>query len=382
MAGPMPHPKAPLPPTKGRGTAQNPPNRFEPLAMPWDADWLESQRLAGEQGWQTRTEYFNDDSKSVLSRNDSPDLAFDWSLNPYRGCEHGCIYCYARPTHEYLGFSAGLDFESRIMVKRDAAALLERELRSRRWKPQPVLISGVTDCYQPVEKQLGITRACLEVFLHYRHPVELITKNALVLRDLDLLQRLAELNLVRVTLSVTTLDARLATLMEPRASAPRRRLEAVAAIAAAGVPVGVNLAPVIPGLNDHEIPPILAAAAERGAAWAMYIMLRLPGAVKELFCAWLEENYPDRAAKVLEAIRQVRGGRLADSRFGVRMRGEGVRAEAIAQLFGVTCRHLGLNRERNTLATHHFQRDVPPLLRAEEVVPARPRQQELFAERG
>ncbi|MCH9045034.1 MAG: PA0069 family radical SAM protein, partial [SAR324 cluster bacterium] len=265
----MPHPKAPLPPTKGRGTAQNPPNRFEPLAMPWDADWLESQRLAGEQGWNARTEYFSDHSKGVLSRNDSPDLAFDWSLNPYRGCEHGCIYCYARPTHEYLGFSAGLDFESRIMVKRDAAALLERELRSRRWTPQPVLISGVTDCYQPVEKQLGITRACLEVFLHYRHPVELITKNALVLRDLDLLQRLAELNLVRVTLSVTTLDARLATLMEPRASAPRKRLEAVAAIAAAGVPVGVNLAPVIPGLNDHERPPILAAAAESGASGAM-----------------------------------------------------------------------------------------------------------------
>ena len=346
---------------RGRGTAENPGNRFDRIDLPWDPEWLESERLAGEQGWQRRTEFLADRSRSVLSRNDSPDLGFEYSVNPYRGCEHGCVYCYARPSHEYLGFSAGLDFESRILVKQDTPALLERAIRARKWQPQPILLSGNTDCYQPVERRLGITRACLEVFAHHGHPVELITKNALVLRDVDLLARLAERNLVRVTISITSLDAHLAAAMEPRASAPGKRLEAVAALHAAGVPVGVNTAPLIPGLNDHEAPRILEESAARGAAWGNYIVVRLSHGLKELFVAWLERHFPDRKDKVLGAIREMRGGELSDTRWRLRMRGEGVRADALATLFAVTCKRLALNRVRHELSSAHFTREVEPL---------------------
>ncbi|HKI98666.1 MAG TPA: PA0069 family radical SAM protein [bacterium] len=364
---------------RGRGTAENPANRFDRLELPWDAEWLESEHQAGEQGWRRRTEFFVDTSKSVLSRNDSPDLGFEYSLNAYRGCEHGCMYCYARPSHEYLGFSAGLDFESRIVIKPDAPALLERAIRAKGWQPQAVLLSGNTDCYQPAERRLRLTRGCLEVFLHHGHPVQLITKNALVLRDLDLLQRMAARNLAHVTISITSLDAHLAAVMEPRASAPHKRLEAVAALHAAGVPVGVNTAPLIPGLNDHEAPRILEEAAVRGAAWGNYILVRLSHGLGELFEAWLERHFPERKERVLGAIRQMRGGELNDSRWGRRMRGEGVRADALSTLYEVTCRRLGLNRQRHELSTAHFTRDVPPL----HAAPTKgPQQQSLFPEAG
>lgn len=344
---------------KGRGASLNPGNRFEGLERPWEPEWLEHERCSGEEGWRAATRIHEDTSRGVLTRNDSPDVGFTWSLNPYRGCEHGCSYCYARPSHEFLGFSAGLDFETNILVKRDAPELLEQKLASRGWVAEPVLLSGNTDCYQPVERRLEITRGCLEVFLRHRHPVWLITKNAMVLRDLDLLRTLAGQGLAAVTISVTTLDARLSAALEPRASTPARRLEAIAALSGAGVPVRVNTAPLIPGLNDHEVPAILEAAANHGARAAGYIMLRLPHGVKELFTDWLERHAPERRDKVLGAVRQVRGGKLSDPRFGSRMRGEGPRADLIAQLFHATCRRLNLDTEHPPLRGDLF---TPPAM--------------------
>ncbi|HUJ73539.1 MAG TPA: PA0069 family radical SAM protein, partial [bacterium] len=302
-----------------------------------------------------RTEYFVDHSREVLTRNDSPDLPFEYSLNPYRGCEHGCSYCYARPYHEFLGLSAGLDFETKIFAKLDAPVLLEKRLCSRGWQAQGIAMSGVTDCYQPLERQLCLTRRCLEVFLGFKHPVEIITKNALILRDLDLLAELARLRLVRVSISVTTLDAALCRAMEPRAVSPARRLEAIRQLSAAGVPTGVNVAPVIPGLTEQEMPAILAAAASHGAYAAGYIVLRLPYAVKEVFLAWLQEHAPHKAARVRHGIEAMRAGALNDPRFGSRMKGEGVRADLLAQLFRVHCQRLGLRTERTPLATEHFR---------------------------
>jgi DNA repair photolyase len=338
-------------PLKGRGTALNPVNRFEPVEIEVDPDWLD---YAEEKP--VPTTYYADTTRTILSKNDSPDIPFTYSLNPYRGCEHGCVYCYARPTHEYFGLSSGLDFETKIMVKMDAPRLLEETFRDPKWQPQEIALSGNTDCYQIAERKLQITRRCLEVFLKYRHPVGIITKNALIVRDLDLLRRLAELNLVDVTLSVTTLDIRLCRKMEPRTSAPKKRLETVAQLAAAGVPTGVNVAPIIPGLNDHEMPAILAAAAERGAISAGHVMLRLPHAVKDLFVNWLQQHFPDRANKVLHAIRDMRGGRLNDPNFDSRFRGEGERVEAITQMFEVACRKYGLNQKRFEPATEYFRR--------------------------
>ena len=363
-----PPPGRAMPEQKGRGAAHNPANRFDRLELPWDPEWLEHEQVTENRGWRPATEFFSDTSKSVLSENNSPDLGFRWSLNPYRGCEHGCSYCYARPSHEYLGYSAGLDFETRIMVKREAPALLAQKLRGKSWRPEPILLSGNTDCYQPVERRLGLTRACLEVFLAARHPVLVITKNHMVLRDLDLLEALAAHNLVSVTISVTTLDPALAAAMEPRASTPSKRLEAIAALAQAGVPVRVNTAPLIPGLNDHEAPAILTAAAARGATAGNYILLRLPHGLKELFVDWLERNYPASKDKVLNAIRDARGGRLSDPRFGSRMRGEGPRADAIAKLFDLTCRRLGLERTLPELETGLFR--PPP--KAASPPPAEP----------
>jgi len=338
-------------PIKGRGTPLNPVNRFEPIEIEVDPEWLD---YAEEKPIQTT--YFNDTSRTILSKNDSPDIPFTYGLNPYRGCEHGCIYCYARPTHEYFGLSSGLDFETKIMVKLDAPELLEKAFRDPKWQPQVIALSGNTDCYQVVERKLEITRRCLEVFLKYRNPVGMITKNALVTRDIDLLQQMAEYNLGFVSLSITTLDNQLCRKMEPRTSAPEKKLEAIAQLAAAGIPTGVNVAPIIPGLNDHEIPAILAAAASRGAISAGHVMLRLPYAVKELFINWLQQHFPDRAHKVLHAIQEMRGGKLNDPNFGSRFRGEGERIEAIANLFDVTCRKLGLNRQRFHLTTAHFKR--------------------------
>ncbi|MGH7545805.1 MAG: PA0069 family radical SAM protein, partial [Gemmatimonadota bacterium] len=278
------------------------------------------------------------------------------SLNPYRGCEHGCVYCYARPTHEYFGLSAGLDFETKIFVKEDAPELLRKELSSPRWEPQVIVMSGVTDPYQPIERRLAITRRCLEVLEEFRSPVAIITKNHLVTRDIDLLARLAECKAASVTLSITTLDSDLQRVLEPRTCTPARRLLAIRKLADAGVPASVNVAPVIPGLTDHEIPRILEAAVEAGASAAGFTMLRLPYAVKRLFETWLEQHVPDRKGKVLGRIRDVRGGRLNDPRFGSRMRGEGPYAEQIAKLFEVTCRRLGVDRRRVGLSTSAFRR--------------------------
>ncbi len=340
-----------LPVIKGRGTNFNPENRFEHIKIETDADWVED-----EPERKIPTEYFVDRSKTILAKNDSPDLSFTYSLNPYRGCEHGCIYCYARPTHEYFGLSAGLDFETKIMVKLDAPELLEEQLRKKSWVPQVVAFSGNTDCYQPAEKELRITRRCLEVFLKFRNPVGVITKNALILRDLDILKEMAKYNLVMATISVTTLDNHLARKMEPRTAAPAKRLETLEQLVAAGIPTNVNVAPVIPGLTDHEMPAILKAATARGVKHAAYILLRLPYSVKELFYNWLNQHYPDRAKKVLHSVQDTRAGRLNDPRFSTRFSGEGVRAEAIARMFKLCCRKYGLNQERVVLSTEHFRR--------------------------
>ena len=335
------------PTMRGRGAADNPVNRFDRLEVVYDA-------AASSPG--PRSEFFRDTSRTILARNDSPDVPFEVSLNPYRGCEHGCAYCYARPSHEYLGFSAGLDFETKILVKEDAPELLRRELEAPSWQPQVIAFSGVTDPYQPVERQLELTRRCLEVLAACRNPVGIVTKSYLVCRDVDLLSQLAEVKAVSVVLSVTTLDVDLARRLEPRASHPARRLAAVKLLAAAGIPVGVNVAPVIPGLTDHEIPRILDAAAEVGALFASYMILRLPHGVKELFDDWLRRHRPDHRKKVLGRLRDLRGGKLNDSEFGRRMRGTGPYAAQIGQLFGTALRRAGLARRGPVLSSNAFRR--------------------------
>ncbi|MCB0833180.1 MAG: PA0069 family radical SAM protein, partial [Bacteroidetes bacterium] len=287
---------------RGRSAGFNPANRFDKThTKPTFEDVV-------EQEIRVPTQYLADASKSILAKNDSPDIPFTYSINPYRGCEHGCIYCYARPSHEYLGYSSGLDFETRILVKHDAAALLEKEFRNPRWVPEAICLSGNTDCYQPVERKLEITRSLLKVFLRYRNPVRIITKNHLVTRDLDLLSELARLNLVGALISITTLDPELAHRMEPRTSLPKKRLQTIEAMAKAGVPVGVMTAPVIPGLNDHEIPEILRMASEAGATSAGYTVVRLTHSLKELFKDWLAREYPARSEKVIHSIEDTRHG--------------------------------------------------------------------------
>jgi DNA repair photolyase len=334
----------------GRGASWNPQSRFEKLAYVRDED----AQLDEDES--PRTLFLRDPARTIIATNDSPDVGFEASVNPYRGCEHGCIYCFARPTHEYLGFSAGLDFETKILVKEDAPTLLWEELNSRRWVPKVIVISGVTDPYQPVEKRLGLTRGCLAVLAEFRNPVAIITKNHLVTRDADLLGELAAHNAAKVFVSITTLDAGLARRMEPRTSTPELRLEAIRTLAEAGVPVGVMVAPVVPGLTDHEMPAILAAAREAGARSAGFVVLRLPWAVAPLFEQWLEEQFPDRKEKVLNRIRELRGGALYDAQWGVRRRGTGIFAEQIAALFDVSCRRVGLNEEDVELSVASFRR--------------------------
>jgi len=343
-------------PPRGRGTAANPPNRFERLA------YLPILESADDDDSSIQTQYLKDASRSLITFNDSPDVGFDASINPYRGCEHGCIYCYARPYHEYLGFSAGLDFETKILVKEDAPELLRAELASKKWKPKVVAISGVTDAYQPIERKLEITRRCLEVLAEFRNPVVIVTKNHLVTRDIDLLKELASFNAAAVCVSVTTLDAELARVMEPRTSTPVNRLEAIRALAEAGVPVRVLAAPIIPGLTDHEIPSIIQAAAEAGARHAGYVVLRLPHGVGDLFEGWLEEHFPDRKKKVLNRLREMRGGKLNDSNFGTRMKGEGVFAEQIRSMFKLACRKVGIEGSALELSTEAFRRPSGPQL--------------------
>jgi DNA repair photolyase len=333
-----------------RGAAENPPNRFEKIVLEPDADWNPDDDVL------PRTQFFKDHSQTVIARNDSPDVGFQASLNPYRGCEHGCIYCYARPTHEFLGFSAGLDFESKIMVKADAPELLRNELSSPKWQPQVIFMSGVTDCYQPVERKLKLTRRCLEVLAEFRNPVFIVTKNQLVTRDVDLLSELAKHHAVAVWLSITTLDSKLRKIMEPRTSPPAARLTALRELAAAGIPVGVNVAPIIPGLTDHEMPAILKAAAAAGATSAGYTVVRLPFAVAPLFEKWLETHFPDRKEKVLNRLRAMHGGKLYDSQWGKRMGGEGIFAEQIAQMFDVARRKAGIPNDDAELSTASFRR--------------------------
>ena len=334
---------------KGRGASWNPQNRFETLEYVRD-----EEAPPDELG--PRTLYLRDPVRTIITTNDSPDIGFEASINPYRGCEHGCIYCFARPTHEYLGFSAGLDFETKIMVKEDAPALLREELNAKKWEPKVIAISGVTDPYQPVEKRLGITRGCLEVLADFRNPVGIITKNHLVTRDADVLAELAKYDAARAFISITTLDPALARIMEPRTSTPELRLDAVARLTDAGVPVGVMVAPVIPAITDHEMPAILAAAKKAGARWAGYVALRLPWAVAPLFEQWLEEHFPDRKEKVLNRVRDLRNGKLYDAKWGERGRGTGIFADQIEALFDVTCRRVGLNEDRGEMSTASFRR--------------------------
>ena len=349
--GEMEHERA----RRGRGAAANPTGRFERLSYEPAIDL----RTAGPDEDDTpalKTEFYRDPAREILAHNESPDVGFETSVNPYRGCEHGCIYCYARPTHEYLGLSAGLDFESRIFVKEDAPQLLRRELSKPSWRPRVIAFSGVTDPYQPAERRLCLTRRCLEVMAAFSNPVVIVTKSHLVTRDLDLLRDLAGVGAALVLISVTTLDAELARRLEPRASRPDRRLDAIRTLAAAGVPVGVLIAPVIPGLNDSEISAIVAAAAEAGAGSAGYVMLRLPHGLKQLFADWLAQHYPGRRDKVLHRIQEVRAGRLNDPRFGSRMTGEGVYARQIEAMFGVALRRAGIERRSWELSTRAFRR--------------------------
>jgi DNA repair photolyase len=337
-------------PIRGRGTASNPANRFELIHYERDDDTPEADAPA------PATQFLRDHARSILTHNDSPDVGFETSINPYRGCEHGCVYCYARPTHEYLGFSAGLDFETKILVKEDAPALLRKELTSRKWQPKVVSISGVTDPYQPIERRLGLTRRCLEVFAEFRNPVGVVTKNHLVSRDRDLLAELAGYQAAAVFLSITTLDGELANKLEPRASSPAGRLAAVEELSRAGVPVGVLVAPIIPGLTDHELPAILEAAAKAGAQCAGYTLLRLPYGLGSLFEEWLQRHFPARRDKVLSRLREMRGGAIYNARFGSRMTGQGVLAEQVAALFALSRRRAGIGERFPTLSTAAFRR--------------------------
>jgi DNA repair photolyase len=333
-----------------RGAAGNPANRFVRLALERDADWNPEDEPA------PRTQFLRDHSQTVISRNSSPDIPFETSLNPYRGCEHGCAYCYARPFHEYLGFSSGLDFETKIMVKHDAPELLRRELSSPKWKPQLVAMSGVTDCYQPIERKLQLTRRCLAVLADFRNPVGIVTKNSLVTRDIDVLEELAAHHAVAVNLSINSLDADFARKLEPRAASPRHRLATVEALAKAGIPVGVLVAPIIPGLNDHEMPTVLRAARDAGAQWAGKQVLRLPLSVAPLFEEWLDRNAPGHKDKVLGRIKGLRGGKLNDARFGSRMRGEGNYAEQLSKMFHVARRKAGIPEDGPELSAAAFRR--------------------------
>ena len=340
----------------GRGAVRDLPNRFEKLALDLDPDVVQADPDAeGEALPNPKTTFYDDTTESIIVRNDSPDLSYSAGLNPYRGCEHGCAYCYARPYHEYLGFSAGLEFETKIMVKRRAAELLRRELLSPRYVPQVLGLSGVTDCYQPAERHFKITRSCLEVLAEFRHPVTIITKNFLVTRDLDLLRELASYHAVHVYLSVTTLNTDLAAKMEPRASLPSHRLRAMEMLARAGIPVGVSVAPIVPGLNDREIPSVLEAARSAGATSAAYTLLRLPYGVKDVFQEWLKLNFPEKLDRIIAAVRAVHGGKLNVSEFGARMSGEGNYADQIHRMFHVFRERLGFGHMRE-LRTEHFRR--------------------------
>jgi len=341
---------------RGRGAGLNPGNRFDGLRLHVLGEQLEAAVEAHPKGVQLPTRIYADRTRSVINRVDSPDLNFNWTLNPYRGCEHGCIYCYARPTHELLGFSCGVDFETKIVAKHDAAGILERELAAPSWTGEPIVMSGVTDCYQPIEAKLGITRRCLEVMAECGQPVGVVTKSHLVVRDIESLKQLAKVNAVSVGISLTTLDAHLSAMMEPRASCPADRLRTISELSEAGIPVMAILAPIIPGLNDREIPRLLEAAANAGARSAMWMMVRLPYQVSNLFIEWLVRHFPNRAHKIESQIRDMRGGKLYDSSFEHRMRGSGAIARQIRDTFRVFSARHGLDRSSPPLSSDAFRK--------------------------
>ncbi|HYD88167.1 MAG TPA: PA0069 family radical SAM protein [Vitreimonas sp.] len=335
-------------PLHGRGARTNASGRYERFA-----------REAFDDGWTTEesqpleTIVTPELAKTIISTNQSPDISFDQSINPYRGCEHGCIYCYARPNHAYVGLSPGLDFETKLFVKANAAELLEQELAKPNYRPRTIMMGGVTDIYQPIERGYGVTRSILKVMEKWRHPVALITKSQLVIRDIDILARLAERGLAKAAVSVTTLDRRIARVMEPRAAAPHRRIEAIRMLADAGVPVTVMVAPIVPAINDREIESILEECAKAGARSAGYVVLRLPLEIKDLFREWLAQHFPDRATRVMTLVRQMRGGRDYDPEWGKRQKGEGPYAKLIADRFAAALRRFGLDKP--TLALDHTQ---------------------------
>jgi DNA repair photolyase len=349
------------PSPKGRGSHINPPNRFERIYYEANLEQLQHDEEYLENQHNLPTEYFLDNSRSIVTENDSPDIPFRYSINPYRGCSHGCSYCFARPTHEYLGLSAGLDFETKVIVKPKAPELFRDFLARDAWKPEPIVMSGVTDCYQPAERHFRLARGCLEVAAETRQPMSLLTKNALILRDLDLLRDMAADHLVHVNVSITTLDAELARSMEPRTSTPAARLRVVRTLAEAGIPVRVLMAPIIPGLNDSEIPAILAAVKEAGARAARYQLLRLPLTVAPVFLDWLTREQPDRLKKVEGRVRDMRGGKLNNPEFGKRMGGTGEMARQIGELFGLFATRYGLDGE---LPPYDCGRFRPPLPRS------------------
>ncbi len=307
---------------KGRGAQINPANPFDSLVR-------DSERVIDED-LSTKTRYIETHPKTIINKVDSPDIGAAWSMNPYQGCEHGCVYCYARNTHTYWGYSAGIEFESVILVKKNAPLLLREKLQSKSWEPLPIMLAGNTDCYQPIERKLEITRQLLEILWEFRHPVGLITKNSLILRDIDILEKMAEQNLVKVSLSINGLDESMRQMLEPRTATYQKRLDTVKALSDRGIPVNVMVAPIIPGLNEHEIFDVVKAAADAGARSAHHIIVRLNGDVRAIFEDWLEKNFPDRAAKVINKISSMHGGKTNDSRFHTRMRGEGQIADIIA----------------------------------------------------
>ncbi|MBU2885858.1 PA0069 family radical SAM protein [Gilvimarinus agarilyticus] len=339
----------------GRGAQSNPTNQYTAQQVESDVEFYEHLHLSGET-LKKKTTFQKVSPKTIVNKVSSPDLPFGYSMNPYQGCEHGCIYCYARNSHEYWGYSAGSDFESKILVKNNAATLLRKKFDSKGWTGHPILLSGNTDCYQPVERKLEITRSILQVCLEYRNPVGIITKNAMILRDLDILKEMAEMNLVHVVLSITSLNEKLREKLEPRTSTSGLRFNAVRRLSECGVPVSVMMAPVIPAINSAEIMKIAEKAAENGAQSLNHTIVRLNGVIGQLFEEWLEEHYPDRKEKVLNQIKDLHGGELNDSRFKTRMRGEGEYADHIAKMFVLARKKYGLIRERTELDSSLFRR--------------------------
>ena len=334
---------------KGRGAQHQPKNRFDSHSSELRDDFLNFCAVEGEEAIDSKTQFIDTFPKTIVNKVSSPDVGLEYSLNPYQGCEHGCVYCYARNSHEYWGYGAGLDFEQKVLVKRNAVALLEQKLRSKSWQAAPIVLSGNTDCYQPVERKLGITRQLLQLFLKYKHPVGIITKNALIQRDLDILEELAKDNLVRVNLSITSLSEETRQILEPRTASIKKRLQTIEKLHERNIPVSVMMAPIIPSINSHEILPLVKEIAARGACGVGYTVVRLNGAIGEVFSEWIKRAMPDRAEKVLHQIAECHNGKLNDSRFSTRMKGEGKIPEQIAQQFAIARKKYLSGRERPAL---------------------------------